>query len=157
MTKPVFSANIAWGKAPPRSPLREHITSSWPVSDSAVAESNNSLPLMNHQTSVCNYDQIQSWFVFLLHRKNSSVLIHKIGLTLAVIICNWGSQINVAFLNYGLNPDGDIRAVSGSVSSTVWLKHSSPLPLSKLPLPNFLNAFKTLTCGRFPAVSHTSP
>lgn len=34
--------------------------------------------------------------------------------------------------------------------SILWLKHSSPLPLSC-----FLNATKTLTCGPFPALSHT--
>lgn len=42
--------------------------------------------------------------------------------------------------------EGDFKGVN------VFLPHSSPLPLS-----NFLNVIKRLTCGLFPAVAHTRP
>lgn len=107
---------------------------------------------MNTWTALCNYGQLLRMIHMLQHDQDRHSLMPRLWLVQLVNAAQYISYLPVWGHTWtGLISGGWNESNETVGSSTVRPKYSVQLPLS-----NFLNAIVTLTCGRFPAVSHTS-
>lgn len=102
---------------------------------------------------------IHLWIIQLpyeQHVENMYVLMLTLSHTQVFFFNNWGSQTHFLFSCLRTNPlktrnKAHIRGWREYVSSTVWLKHSSLLPVC-----NFLNVIKRFSCVPC-CLSHVHP